>query len=61
MRPMNNQFMDVPATRGSVRFRGSFTGNPMADYLLGYVSDLQLSNVFVVRQQHQAYMNRTGG
>jgi hypothetical protein len=41
--PMQNQFMDVPATRGSLRFRNAFTGNPMADYLLGYVSDLQLS------------------
>ncbi len=56
MMPMHNEFMDVPATRGSVRFRASFTGNAMADYLLGYVSDLQLSNVFVVHQQHQAYM-----
>ena len=31
-----------------------FTGNAMADYLLGYVSDLQLSNVFVVEQRHWA-------
>ena len=54
--PMQNQFMDVPATRGSLRFRNSFTGNPMADYLLGYVSDLQLSNVWVVEQRHQAQM-----
>ena len=54
--PMQNQFMDVPATRGALRFRSSFTGNPMADYLLGYVSDLQLSNVFVVEQRHQAQM-----
>jgi hypothetical protein len=54
--PMHNQFMDVPATRGALRFRNSFTGNPMADYLLGYVSDLQLSNVFVVEQRHQAQM-----
>jgi hypothetical protein len=54
--PMNNEFMDVPATRGSLRFRGTFTGNPMADYLLGYVSDLQLSNVFVTNQRHQAQM-----
>jgi hypothetical protein len=54
--PMHNEFMDVPATRGSLRFRNSFTGNPMADYLLGYVSDLQLSNVFVVNQRHQAQM-----
>ncbi|MBZ5557091.1 MAG: TonB-dependent receptor, partial [Acidobacteriia bacterium] len=56
MMPMQNQFMDVPATRGSVRFRNAFTGNPMADYLLGYVSDLQESNVFVVEQRHQAEM-----
>jgi hypothetical protein len=56
MAPMHNQFMDVPATRGSVRFRGSFSGNPMADFLLGDVTDLQLSNVFVVEQRHQAQM-----
>ncbi|HET6956480.1 MAG TPA: carboxypeptidase regulatory-like domain-containing protein [Vicinamibacterales bacterium] len=54
--PMNNEFMDVPATRGSLRFRGTFTGNAMADYLLGYVSDLQASNVFVTNQRHQAQM-----
>jgi hypothetical protein len=54
--PMNDEFMDVPATRGSLRFRGTFTGNAMADYLLGYVSDLQLSNVFVTNQRHQAQM-----
>ena len=33
-----------------------FTGNAMADYLLGYVSDLQLSNVFVTEQRHRAQM-----
>ena len=54
--PMNNEFMDVPATRGSLRFRGTFTGNAMADYLLGYVSDFQASNVFVTNQRHQAQM-----
>jgi hypothetical protein len=54
--PMQNEFMDVPATRGSLRFRGTFTGNAMADYLLGYVSDLQLSNVFVTEQRHSAQM-----
>ena len=48
--------MDVPATRGALRFRNAFTGNPMADYLLGYVSDLQLSNVWVVQQRHSAQM-----
>jgi hypothetical protein len=56
MAPMHNQFMDVPATRGSIRFRPSFSGNAMADYLLGYVADLQLSNVWVVEQRHQAAM-----
>ncbi len=54
--PMQNQYMDVPATRGSLRFRNAFTGNPMADYLLGYVADLQLSNVWVVEQRHRASM-----
>jgi hypothetical protein len=54
--PMQNQYMDVPATRGALRFRTSFTGNSMADYLLGYVSDLQLSNVFVAEQRHRAQM-----
>ena len=56
MGPMNNEFMDVPATRGSLRFRNIFTGNAMADFLLGYVSDLQLSNVFVTNQRHSAQM-----
>ena len=51
---MKNEYMDVPATRGALRFRNSFTGNAMADFLLGYVSDLQLSNVFVVEQRHWA-------
>ncbi len=54
--PMNNQYLDVPATRGLLGFRGTFTGNPMADFLLGYVSDLQLSNVWVVEQRHWATM-----
>jgi len=54
--PMQNHYMDVPATRGALRFRNAFTGNPMADYLLGYVSDLQLSNVWTVEQRHWASM-----
>src|SRR5262245_4593669 len=53
---MNHEYMDVPATRGALRFRNAFTGNPMADFLLGYVSDLQLSNVWVVEQRHWATM-----
>src|SRR5262249_25345383 len=54
--PMKNEYMDIPATRGSLRFRTAFTGNAMADYLLGYVSDLQMSNVFVADQRHHADM-----
>jgi hypothetical protein len=54
--PMANEYLDVPATRGAMRFRNAWTGNPMADYLLGYVSDLQLSNVWVVEQRHWATM-----
>jgi Carboxypeptidase regulatory-like domain/TonB dependent receptor/TonB-dependent Receptor Plug Domain len=56
MAPMNNQFFDVPATRGSMTFGGNFSGNPMADFLLGYVSNFQLSNVYVVEQRHWATM-----
>jgi hypothetical protein len=54
MAPLSNNFMDVPATRGALRFRNRFTGNPMADYLLGLVNDAQISNVYVVEQSHWA-------
>jgi hypothetical protein len=54
--PMKNQYFDVPATRGSYTFGGTFTGNGMADFLLGYVSGFQLSNVYVVEQRHWATM-----
>ena len=57
--PMNNEYMDVPATRGSMTFGGTFTGlsgSGMADFLLGYVSGFQLSNVYVVEQRHHAQM-----
>ncbi len=50
--PMSNQYLDVPATRGQLRFRNRFSGHPVADFLLGYVSDAQLSNVHVVEQRH---------
>ena len=52
--PMKNEYLDVPATRGALRFRNRFTGNAMADFLLGYGPDVQLSNVFVVDQRHWA-------
>jgi hypothetical protein len=54
--PMNNEYFDVPATRGAMSFGGTFSGNPMADFLLGYVSGFQLSNVYVVNQRHWATM-----
>jgi hypothetical protein len=54
MMPMNNEYMDVPATRGALRFRNRFTGNPMGDFLLGLVNDAQISNIYVVEQQHWA-------
>jgi hypothetical protein len=53
---MKNQFMDVPATRGSLTFRNRFTGNSLGDYLLGYVSDFMLSNVYSVDQRHSVAM-----
>lgn len=56
MAPMNNHFLDVPATRGSFSFNGAFTGNALADFLLGDVQGFQLSNVDVVDQQHWATM-----
>ncbi|HTL44685.1 MAG TPA: carboxypeptidase regulatory-like domain-containing protein [Vicinamibacterales bacterium] len=57
--PMKNQYFDVPSTRGSLSFGGSFTGlekSGLADFLLGYVSGFQLSNVYVVEQRHWATM-----
>jgi TonB dependent receptor-like, beta-barrel len=57
--PMKNEYMDVPATRGSMGFGGTFTGlsgSGMADFLLGYVANFQLSNVYVVDQRHHAEM-----
>jgi Carboxypeptidase regulatory-like domain/TonB dependent receptor/TonB-dependent Receptor Plug Domain len=52
--PMKNEYLDVPAMRGSVRYRGRFTGNAVADYLLGLTADAQLSNLWVVNQRHWA-------
>ena len=52
--PMNNTYLDVPATRGDVAFGGQFTGNAVADFLLGYVTQATLTNVYVVDQRHWA-------
>jgi hypothetical protein len=54
--PMKNEYYDVPAGRGAIRFRNSFTGNAMGDFLLGYAADFQLSNIWVVEQRHWASM-----
>lgn len=52
MAPMKNEYLDVPAMRGEVTFNSSFTGDALADFLLGYAQAAQLSNVFLVNQSH---------
>jgi len=49
--PLRNEYFDVAPTRGNLSFTGQFTGNAMADFLLGYVQRAQLTNVFVVNQR----------
>src|SRR5260221_564061 len=53
---MKNQFMDVPATRGALRFRNRFPGQALGDYLLGSTSDFMLSNDYSVDQRHWVAM-----
>ena len=48
---MRNEYMDVPSTRGNLQFTGAYTGNAVADFLLGYVLDAELSNPLVVNQR----------
>ncbi len=55
MLPMNNEFFDIPSTRGNVGFNGQFTGNAVADFLLGYARQAELSNVHIVNQRRYAY------
>ena len=55
MAPMNNEYFDVAPTRGNLIFSGQFTGNGLADFMLGYVQRAQLTNVFVVEQQVNRY------
>jgi Carboxypeptidase regulatory-like domain/TonB dependent receptor-like, beta-barrel/TonB-dependent Receptor Plug Domain len=52
--PMKNEYMDVPGMRGDLGFRATFTGNAVADFLLGYVSDSLLTTPYVVDQRHWA-------
>lgn len=51
MTPMNNEFVDIPSTRGNLGFNGQFTGNAIADFMLGYVRSAELSNVHIVNQR----------
>ena len=53
--PMKNRFLDVPAMRGSVTFANTFTGNVLGDFLLGYVSQAQLSNIAETHQDLYGY------
>ena len=55
--PMRNIFLDVPALRGSLTFDGQRTNIGMADFLLGYPSGAQLSNLAVVDQRLWMYSN----
>lgn len=55
MAPMRNEYFDVAPTRGNLTFSGQFTGNGLADFMLGYAQRAQLTNVFVVEQQLRSY------
>ena len=55
MSPMNNEYVDIPSTRGNLSFTGQFTGNAIADFLLGYARGAELSNVHVTNQRRYAY------
>jgi outer membrane receptor protein involved in Fe transport len=52
--PMNNDYVDIPSTRGNTQFSGQFTGNAMADFLLGYARTAELSNFYEVNQRRWA-------
>jgi hypothetical protein len=55
--PMRNIYLDVPGLRGTLNFDGQRTGNGLADFLLGYPSGAQLSNLAVVDQRVWMYSN----
>ena len=55
MLPMNNEYVDIPSTRGNLGFSGQFTGSAVADFMLGYARQAELSNVHVVNQRRHAY------
>ena len=49
--PMRNLYKDESGSNGGLTFNGSFTGNPYADGLTGYVFQGSLSNVYFVDQR----------
>jgi len=49
--PMRNIYLDVPGLRGTWMFDGQRSGIGLADFLLGYPSGAQLSNLAVVDQR----------
>ncbi len=51
MAPMNNEYVDIPSTRGNLQFSGQYTGNAIADFMLGWARTAELSNVHVVNQR----------
>jgi Carboxypeptidase regulatory-like domain/TonB dependent receptor-like, beta-barrel/TonB-dependent Receptor Plug Domain len=53
--PMRNIYLDVPALRGSFNFDGNRTGIGLADFLLGYPSGAQLTNLAVVDQRMKMF------
>jgi outer membrane receptor protein involved in Fe transport len=55
MMPMNNEYVDIPSTRGNLQFSGQYTGNPIADFVLGWARTAELSNVHIVNQRRHAY------
>ena len=55
MLPMNNRYVDIPSTRGNVGFNGQYTGDAVADFMLGYVRQAELSNVHIVNQRRYSH------
>jgi outer membrane receptor protein involved in Fe transport len=53
--PMRNIYLDVPGLRGSFNFDGNRTGIGLADFLLGYPSGVQLTNLAVVDARFRMY------
>ncbi|MGI8897835.1 MAG: TonB-dependent receptor [Pyrinomonadaceae bacterium] len=53
--PMRNIYLDVPGLRGTFSFDGNRTGIGLADFLLGYPSGAQLTNLTVVDTRLKMY------